>query len=124
MIQTDSSAVNYTSTSYVQVTGGSITIPPNQHGILVGTFTAESQCTGGSWCSIRIVCDGVELLPAVGTDFAFNSPGTAWKSLSVTRRSNVLSSGSHFCEVQAASIGAATHRLDDWTFQVVYWRTP
>jgi hypothetical protein len=105
------------------VTGGAdITIPAGEKGFLVATFTAESRCTGGSWCSIRIVCDGVELFPNSGTDFAFDSPGTAWKSLSVTRRSLPLEAGTHSCEVETAQIGGSSLRLDDWTFMVEYWR--
>src|SRR5262245_40834040 len=42
MIQTDAAPVNYTSTSYVQVTAGTIDVPAAQTGILVAKFTAES----------------------------------------------------------------------------------
>src|SRR5688500_14080269 len=54
VIQTDAAAVNYSNSgSWVQVTAGVITIPSGQRGIIVGTFTAESNCSGraGSWCS-------------------------------------------------------------------------
>jgi hypothetical protein len=130
MIQTDAGGANYTSAGFAQVTAGNISVPATQTGVLVATFTAESHCFGapGAWCSVRIRCDGIELQPAVGTEFAFNSVGptslpAAWKSLSVTRRSNVLTGGTHICEVQAASVnGAATHWLDDWTFEVEFWR--
>jgi hypothetical protein len=125
MIQTSSAATNYTSPSFVQVTAGNITIPAGTQGILVGTFTAESRCTGtgGSFCSVRIVCNGVELAPASGTDFAFNSPNDLWKSLSVTRRSNNLGPGTYTCRVQTAQVGGSNHHLDDWLFKVELWRT-
>lgn len=123
VIQTKAGAVNFASAGFVQVTATGITIPAAQSGILVATFTAESDCNGGSWCSVRIVCDGIELQPAVGTDFAFDAPGDSWDSNSVTRRTNVLTGGSHTCEVQTAQVGGSNLRLDDWTFVVEYWRT-
>jgi hypothetical protein len=98
-------------------------------GFLVATFTAESNCAGtpGGWCNIIINCDGVELQPAVGTDFAFDSVGTTsstsnWHSLSVTRRSNPITGGNHSCEVRENLISATSFRLDDWIFQVEFWR--
>jgi len=130
VIQTDAGAAIYSNNAaWGQVTAGGITIPAAQTGIIVATFTAESSCSGspGSWCSIRIVCNGVELQPASGTDFAFDSVGSTsttvgWKSLSVTRRTNVVGAGFQSCEVQARSVGTATHRVDDWTFMLEYWR--
>jgi hypothetical protein len=126
MVQTDATAVEYTSAAFTQVTAGTISVNTNHTGILLATFTAESQCTAVSWCSVRIVCDGVELQPLVGTDFAFNSPGgAAFKSLSVMRRSNLITGGSHTCEVQTAIVGTGAgrlHRLDDWVFTVEFWR--
>jgi hypothetical protein len=129
LIQTNADANSFT-TSGSQVTGsGLLTIPATQHGILVATFTAESNCQGtpGGWCNIIINCDGVQLQPAVGTDFAFDSVGTtssssAWESLSVVRRSNVLFGGSHSCEVRENLVSATNFRLDDWVFTVEYWR--
>jgi hypothetical protein len=81
----------------------------------------------GGYCSIVINCDGVELQPAVGTDFAFDSVGPTsftgnYHSLSVTRRSNPFTGGSHSCEVRESLLSATAFRLDDWTFQVEFWR--
>jgi hypothetical protein len=126
MIQTDDDVEAFTNTSFVQVTAGTIAVPAAQTGILVARFTAESVCSGvaNSWCSIRIVCDGVELQPASGRDFAFDSVGTGnWKSLSVTRRTDVLTGGTHTCEVQTANrLANGAHTLDDWAFEVEFWR--
>jgi hypothetical protein len=129
LFQTNADANTFT-TQNNQVTGsGILTIPATNTGFLVATFTAESNCAGtpGGWCNIIINCDGVELQPAVGTDFAFDSVGTTsstsnWHSLSVTRRSNPITGGNHSCEVRENLISATSFRLDDWIFQVEFWR--
>jgi hypothetical protein len=125
IVQTSDAPTTYTNAAFVQVTGMGFNIPRGQRGYLVATFTAESSCTAGSWCSVKILCDGVDLLPASGTDFAFDSPGGAlYKSLSVTRRSAAeVGRGGHTCEVHTAQVGGSTLRLDDWTFVVEFWRT-
>ena len=88
----------------------------------MATVTGESQCSAGSFCSVRITCDGIEAEPAALFDFAFNSPGgAAFTSHSVTRRSAVFTGGTHSCVAQSASVGGGTHRLDDWTFTVEFW---
>jgi hypothetical protein len=123
VVQTSNAFTSYSSASFVQVTGMAFTVPVNQKGIFVATFTGETSCSGGSWCSVRIVCDSVELLPNSGTDFAFASPGgSTWKSMSMTRRSTVVTGGSHVCEVEAAQVGGSTLGLDDWLFIVEFWR--
>jgi len=130
LFQTNAGANTFT-TSNGQVTGsGTMTIPSAQTGFLVATFTAESNCAGtpGGWCSIVINCDGVQLQPAVGTDFAFDSVGPTsstsnFHSLSVTRRSNIFTGGSHSCEVRENLVSATSFRLDDWIFQFEFWRT-
>ena len=123
IMQTSNAATVYTSPTFVPVTAATLGVPDATQGIIVATFTAESICTGGSWCSVRIVCDGVELLPASGTDFAFNSPNDLWKSLSVMRHSVRLGPGKYFCEVETAQVGGSSHRLDDWAFKLELWRT-
>jgi hypothetical protein len=129
LFQTNADANTFTS-SGGQVTGsGTITVPATMTGFLVATFTSESNCAGtpGGYCNIVINCDGVELQPAVGTDFAFDSVGTTsstsnWHSLSVTRRSNPFTGGNHSCEVRENLLSATSFRLDDWIFQVEFWR--
>jgi hypothetical protein len=130
LFQTNAVANTFT-TSNQQVTGsGTIVVPATNTGFLVATFTSESRCLGtpGGFCNIIVNCDGVETQPAVGTDFAFDSVGPTssngnFHSLSVTRRTNVFTGGNHSCEVREnLVVGANNFRLDDWTFQVEFWR--
>lgn len=130
LFQENADANTFT-TSNQQVTGSSsITVPAAQTGFIVATFTSESRCLGtpGGWCNIIINCDGVQTLPAVSTDFAFDSVGPTsssgnFHSLSVTRRSNPVTGGTHSCEVRENLVsGANNFRLDDWTFQFEFWK--
>jgi hypothetical protein len=130
LFQTNAGA-NIFNTSNQQVTGSSsITVSSTQTGFIVATFTSESNCQGtpGGFCNIIINCDGVQTQPAVGTDFAFDSVGPTssggnFHSLSVTRRSNAVTGGTHSCEVRENLVAGATFfRLDDWTFQFEFWR--
>lgn len=105
-----------------------ITVPAGSKGFFVATFGGESACqkvsaVTDSLCSIRIACDGVPLLPDQGADFTFNSHpfGLYPRSLSVTRRSAVVNSGTHTCDVLSRQT-AASHLLDEWTFTVEFWR--
>lgn len=126
-IQTRSSAKTFTNNAFTTVTTlNGITIPDGQTGLLVASFTGESSCNGpaGSWCAVRIVCDGNELAPSQGSDFAFTSArGETYVSATMTRRSALLTGGDHSCSVETAAVNGATkHRLDDWTFMVKFWR--
>jgi hypothetical protein len=125
VVQTSTAATNYTSSSFVQVTAAVVAVPPGENGFFVATFNAESRCLGeeGSWCSVRIVCDGIELLPNSGVDFAFNSPGgSTWKSVTIIRRSQLKTAGSHVCAVETSQVDGSEHLLDDWIFVIEYWR--
>lgn len=105
-----------------------ITVPTGTTGCLLLRFIAESSCTGGGavsrWCSVRILVDGVEANPVVGTDFAFDSTDTgtetasSWESHAVERIARV-SAGLHTVTVQwGVNIAGPTFRLDDWTLVV------
>jgi hypothetical protein len=132
LIQTNANANVFTGTGSFQVTGsGFISIPSTATGFFVATFSAESNCSGGApgdWCTVVITCDGVALQPDTGIGFAFDSVGPTsstvnWHSLSMTRRSNVVTGGTHSCEVRTAQTAAATSlRLDEWTFEVQFWK--
>jgi hypothetical protein len=125
LIQSDAGQSFFTSTSFVNVTAtSSLSVGANKTGFLVATFTSESLCEGPSgWCSLRIRCDGVDLQPATGTTFAFDSPGDTFESNSMTRHSAVFTGGSHSCAVDAAVVSGATNfRLQDWTFEVEFWK--
>jgi hypothetical protein len=125
VVQTSTAATNYTSSSFVQVTAALVNVPPGENGYFLATFNAESRCLGeeGSWCSVRIICDGIELLPNSGLDFAFNSPGrSTWKSATIIRRSQLKTGGPHVCAVETLQVDGSEHRLDDWIFVIEYWR--
>lgn len=119
LVQTKTGALNNTSATYAQLTGGNINMPIP--GYLVATFSGESICTGGTWCTLKVTVDGVELNPVVGTDFAFDSPSDNWEAQSIQRISNLLPAGLKFVEVYWAALGGATFRIDDWLFKVEYW---
>ena len=111
----------------VNVTGTTISNPTPQHLLLI-TFSAESLCEGpdGSWCSIRILVNGNETLPASGTDFAFDSPsGTMedYESHSM-QRVHVAPPGETSVISVVASLqnGATSFRLDDFIATWVYLR--
>ncbi len=103
-----------------------ITVPAGTSRLLDARFTAESSCIGGSWCSARIVYVTptgaiVELAPASGTDYAFDSPGgETWEGNAMERSSpTFLPPGTYRVVVQAAKIGAViSYRLDDMHFVV------
>lgn len=118
----------YTSTAFTNVPLAAIavTVPSGVNRMLDARFTAESQCTGGSWCSVRIVVRNAagivtELQPASGNDFAFDSAagGDNWEGHAVERSSYYLAPGSYGVLVQASvrTVGT-TLRLDDWHFAV------
>ena len=101
-------------------------VPSGQTRTFHTTFTAESQCLGSGWCSVRVVVRNnltgavTEFKPLVGTDFAFDSAGSdAWESHAVNRTSVLMGPGSYTVKVQAARVAGATFfRLDDWNFAV------
>lgn len=117
-VLTQNAAALYTSTAWTNVGSVGVFAGPGQ--FIDARFTAESACYGAAagWCSVRILIDGVEAEPVVGTDFAFDDagPATAFESHSVERVHTVTTSGTHTVTVQAASVGGTlTDRLDDWT---------
>lgn len=113
--------------AFVDVPGAAttITIPSGTRRMLDARYTAESQCGGGGWCSVRIVVvrpngSVLELYPQSGTDFAFDS-GSAdnWESHAIERTSPYLPAGTYRVKVQAGVVAGATSlRLDDWTLAV------
>jgi hypothetical protein len=114
--------------AFVDVPGASVavTVPTGTRKMIDARFTAESQCGGGGWCSVRIVVvrsNGtvLELDPQSGTDFAFDSGAGAdnWESHAIERTSPYLPAGSYRVKVQAGTTaGANLIRLDDWTLAV------
>ncbi|HEX6258324.1 MAG TPA: hypothetical protein VFZ48_02515 [Candidatus Saccharimonadales bacterium] len=97
-----------------------VTVPSGTSRLLDARFTAESNCTGGSWCSVRIVVINsagatTELYPQSGLDFAFDSPGAdLWEGHAIERNTrSFLPAGTYRVQVQAAKIGNPNFRLDD-----------
>jgi hypothetical protein len=97
-----------------------ISVPAGTSRLLDARFTAESYCSGGSYCSVRIVVINsagatTELYPQAGTDFAFDSASTdLWESNAIERNSRTfLPAGTYTVRVQAAKVGNPTLRLDD-----------
>src|SRR5207247_5200835 len=121
-----------TSTSFADLPGAtaSITVPANTTATILARFTAESVCFETSppnknWCSVRILVDGSEAQPAVGSDFAFDSTNngtetdTSWESHSMERYALGVGSGAHTVTVQRSVHSATTTlQLDDWTLAV------
>lgn len=124
-------ATSTSSMNWVNLPGAvaTFTVPANSRDVFIARFTAESVCSGEvGWCSVRILLNGVEMDPVVGTDFAFDSTdaGTAnassWESHSVERSATMASSSvavTAVLQVQYAVAGSGvTFRLDDWHFTV------
>jgi hypothetical protein len=93
-----------------------VTVPAGTLRRLLATFSAESACTGtgAGKCSLRILVDDVQLLPAVGGDFAFDSPDNGSEGIaspdahSIQRFSANLAAGPHAVTVELSVQGAAT----------------
>lgn len=106
----------------VPATSVGFSIPARR--IITGEFSAESQCQGGGWCSIRILYSRnggplTELAPQSGTDYAFDSDGDQWDQHTVKRSSATwVPAGTIRVVVQAQRVGAASWRLDDYHFTV------
>jgi hypothetical protein len=113
----------------VNLPGAVATFPvvANTRYVYIARFTAESVCFGASgWCPVRILINGVEMDPVVGTDFAFDSTeaGTAsassWESHAVDR-SKLFSTTLPTVTVQVqygVTAAGITLRLDDWHLTV------
>lgn len=128
--------VHNTEPTVISTTGGwsnvpnafrTVSVPSGTSRMVDARFSAESMCSGSAtsgWCSLRIViltsAGGViELDPASGTDFAFDSGGDRWESHAVERTSRYLPAGTYTVRVQAQiRPGATSLRLDDWTLAV------
>ena len=121
------------STGFFSVSGGAFTdltsttvqIPRHfNQARIIARFSAESNCQGAAstWCSLRILVDGVEMNPAVGSDFAFDSPGDNWSGKAIERTSGIVLSGTHTVTLQGALIFASQWFLDDWQLTLEVWR--
>jgi hypothetical protein len=119
MAMTKTGPLTFTSGTLTQLTADFIQIPANGNYRAVVSFSAESACESGSWCSAVITVDGVEANPKSGTDFAFDSPGgETWQGLTMDRVSDVIAgtgtARNVVVEVQVAVVSGGSWRLDDW----------
>lgn len=121
-----------TSTSFVSLPGASasITVPAGKKHLVNIRFSAESRCSGSAasaWCSVRILANGVEMLPNSGTDFAFDANNGSvddfWES-NAMERTLVLAEGTYNITVEySALFSGLTFRLDDWTMAVTQYNS-
>jgi hypothetical protein len=107
-----------------------VTVPPNQRRLINVRYNAESRCTGPGFCSMRVVYrdatnveavgPAVELAPAVGTNFAFDSAGGSFEAHGFERTTrNFLPAGVYLVNVEAQRTGGATlFSLDDYSTHV------
>jgi hypothetical protein len=119
-------------TTFVPLSGASTTIsvPGGQTARIVARFAGESRCMGGAagdWCAIRILTDGVEMLPVRGITQMFDSAGASndgIESHSIDRTtSDVLSSGSHTVTVEwRVSSSSTDFTFAGWHLAVELWR--
>lgn len=87
--------------------------------IITARYSAESQCQGAGWCSVRVLYShnngpATELAPQSGADYAFDSDGDTWDQHAVDRSSALyVPPGSIRVWVQAMRVGSSSFRLDD-----------
>jgi len=112
-----------TSTTFTEIPGGAVfNVPPGESAGLFVVFSAESVCTGGGSCSVRVMIDDSELAPNVGSDFVFDSSdggaegASSWESHAMVRfATSALGPGDHTISVQARVSGVGTVlQLDDY----------
>jgi hypothetical protein len=122
------------STTFVDLPGATATVsvPTGRTELFNARFTAESNCTRAvyapGWCSTRIVAQRigvipvpppVELSPASGLDYAFDSVATDQHEGHAMERSLRLGAGTYVIKVQRAVTNAAIQfTLDDWHLAV------
>lgn len=104
-----------------------IVVPGGAARRVLATVSGESACFGAvGYCRLRILVDGVELTPAEGNDFAFDSSdsntetSSSWESHSIQRYSGNLAAGAHSVTVELSSTDPAlTFRFDDAVLSTV-----
>jgi hypothetical protein len=120
-------AITVSGTTWVQVlsTGG---VNWNLGDTVVARFSAEATCfggTGSAWCSAVITFAGVEMSPAVGTDFAFDSTdggaesNNSWEARSFERvwKADVAGENGR-ASVAFSAVGGCALRVDDMVLSV------
>ena len=119
-VNSGTTTVTVDTSAWTEVATGVVTIPEGETAYLVVTFSAETSCSANFWCSVRILVDGTEALPAVGTDFAMDSAGgSTWGGHSVTRVTGPLGPGTYDVAVEGYRVGGSgSFTLDDWALVI------
>jgi hypothetical protein len=129
-VATSGDATTTSSTSFDLLQATEIEVPTGSTATIVATFSAESACySAAGFCSVRILIDGSEMQPDVGTDFAFDSTddntetSSSWESHAIVRYATGVAAGNHNVQVQQRVSSATTIlRLDDWALSIVAYK--
>ncbi len=106
-------------------------LPAGESQLVVVDFSAEVLCLGTeTWCSVRAVIgetveSAVELEPASGGDFAFDTVGDdLWEGNAMSRflcarnPAGVAVNVSVWLQARKASVNVSLFNLDDWAFKI------
>ncbi len=118
------------STALATLGSATVTIPAGITATVIATFSAESTCRNGFWCTVRLFLDGTEMNPEDGNNFAFDAPAAAgdpasndYEAHSITRVRTGVAAGSHTITAQIQVFGGTeTFRLDDWSLVAVGYK--
>jgi hypothetical protein len=128
-------ATNTTSsTTWVDIPGAvtTFTVPSYYEHLFIARFAAETSCYGApGYCKVRVLVNGLEMEPVVGSEYAFDSSdngtetSSSWEGHAVERSKTVCGSFSNVTvKVQySVSVPTVTFRLDDWHLTVEQFPT-
>lgn len=127
MVQESTSFITNTSTSFINFTADTITVPAKGDFRIQVRVTGESNCSASSWCTMEILVDGVLTNPKSGSDFAFDSPGgNLWTSNAMQGTSDVIhGTGAPrpvVVDVEWAVVGGGSWTMDDWNVSAELWK--
>jgi hypothetical protein len=102
-------------TSWVDVTGMSVSVHAPTKSLILITFTAETSCdsVAGFWCSVRARVGSKSADPDEGTSFAWQNATSAnpYEAAAMTR-SRIVKAGNYTVKIQMNANGN-NMRLDD-----------
>jgi hypothetical protein len=130
-VVTETNLLTTNSTSFVNLPGGAVTIvvPAGHSQLVQATFSSESYCfwydgAAYQYCLMQILADGIEMLPASGGGFVFDTNGQTddgWEAHAMAR-TIVLGPGTHIIRVQwAVSDPGLYLALNNWTLTVTQY---
>lgn len=127
-VANNSADVRSTSTTLTTIPGMSVTFTVGHRALVLMHFTDEAGCagpTGGQWCDVEILVDGVEAAPGAGTDYAIDtSDGSgAFKWIGgALNRNKIVAAGTHTVRVVFAPVfsgdtaWSGENSLEVWVF--------